>query len=430
MRKINVGLIGLGTVGRGVYKLLISRSAFFKSKFGIDIRLKKVFDLNKRIFSKVSVSKKIIADSANELIIDPEIDIIVELIGGIHPAKEYIEKAIINAKFVVTANKALLALAGGELFKLAKKFNRDIYFEGSVMGGVPIIKVLREGLVANKINAIYGIINGTSNYILSKMADEGLDFSHALAIAKKRGYTERNPSLDIGGVDCAHKLALLTHLAFGKSVNLEEIFVEGIKDISAVDIQYAKELGYCLKLLGIAKIEDGKLQVRVHPTLLPAKHPLSSVSGVFNALFLSADLVGDMLLYGRGAGQLPATSAVISDIVDVALNIKCDTGQRLPVLPLVSSPRLIKMQDIVCRYYLRFMAIDKPGVLSKISSILGKHKISIASVTQKERRRAKVVPVVILTHEAREKDLQLALKQIFQFAVIKRFPVALRIEGR
>ncbi len=430
MRKMNVGLIGLGTVGRGVYKVLQSRIAFFKSKFGIDIRLKKIFDSNKRLYSKLSISRKIIADTAFEIISDPEIDIIVELIGGVHPAKEYIEKALVNGKFVVTANKALLAQCGGELFKLAKKFNRDIYFEASVMGGVPIIKVLREGLVANKINAIYGIINGTSNYILSKMAEEGLDFNHVLAIAKKRGYTERNPSLDIGGLDSAHKLALLTHLAFGKAVNLEDIFVEGIKDICAIDIQYAKELGYCLKLLGISKIEEGRLQIRVHPTLLPVKHPLSSVSGVFNALFLSADLVGDILLYGRGAGQLPAASAVVSDIVDVALNIKCDTGQRLPVSPLLASPRLIKMQDVVSRYYLRFMAIDKPGVLSKISSILGKHNISIASVTQKERRRAKVVPVVILTHEAKEKDLQLALKQIFQFAVIKKFPVALRIEGR
>jgi homoserine dehydrogenase len=430
MDKINVGLIGLGNVGSGVYKLLASRNSFFKSKIGLDIRLKKVYEKRKRILGKLSVPGKCIASSVNELISDPEIDIIVELIGGIHPAKEFIERAITNGKFVVTANKALLSQSGEELFKLAKKYNRDIYFEASVMGGVPIIKVLREGLVANKLHAIYGIINGTSNYILSKMTEEKIDFGEALHLAKKRGFSERNPALDIGGYDSAHKLSLLTLLAFGKAVKSEDIFVEGIKSISSVDIQYAKDLGYVVKLLGIAKIEQGKLQVRVHPTLLPNKHPLATVSGVFNAVFLSADLVGDMLLYGKGAGQFPAASAVISDIIDVALNIKCGSGQRLPVLPFVKATRLLRMEDVVSRYYLRFMAIDKPGVLAKISGILGKHHISIASVSQKERRYAKVVPLVILTHEARENDIRKALQEVFRFAVIKRFPIALRIEGK
>jgi homoserine dehydrogenase len=430
MRKVNVGLIGLGNVGRGVYKILLSRNAFFKSKLGLDIRLKKVYELNRRVVSKLHVPARLIAHSASELLTDPEIDIMVELIGGIHPAKEYIVKAMQEGKFVVTANKSLLAQFGPDIFKLAKKVNRDVYFEASVMGGVPIIKVLREGLVANKIHAIYGIINGTSNYILSKMSEDGLDFSGALQLAKQRGYAEKNPALDIGGYDSAHKLALLTQLAFGKAVNLEDIYIEGIKDISEIDIQYAKGLGYVLKLLGIAKLEQGRLQVRVHPTLLPSKHPLSSVSGVFNAVFLSADLVGDMLLYGRGAGQFPAASAVVSDIVDVALNIKCGSGQRLPVLPFVVSHRLIKMDDCVNRYYLRFMAIDKPGVLAKISGILGRHNISIASVSQKERRQAKVVPLVILTHDAKEKDVREALQEIYRFAVIKRFPIALRIEAR
>lgn len=430
MRKVNVGLIGLGNVGRGVYKILLSRNAFLKSKLGLDIRLKKVYDINKRIARKLSIPRRLIASSANELLSDPEIDIVVELIGGIHPAKEYIEKAMREGKFVVTANKSLLAQFGPAIFKLAKKVNRDVYFEASVMGGVPIIKVLREGLVANKIHAIYGIINGTSNYILSKMTEDGLDFHQALSLAKQKGYAEKNSTLDIGGFDSAHKLALLTQLAFGKAVNLEDIFIEGIKNISFVDIQYAKGLGYVLKLLGIAKLEQGRLQVRVHPTLLPHKHPLSSVSGVFNAVFLSADLVGDMLLYGRGAGQLPAASAVVSDIIDVALNIKCGTGQRLPVLPFVVSHRLIKMDDCTSRYYLRFMAIDKPGVLAKISGILGRHNISIASVSQKERRMAMVVPLVIITHEAKEKDVREALHEIYRFAVIKRFPIALRIEDK
>ncbi|MBU2541325.1 MAG: homoserine dehydrogenase [Candidatus Omnitrophica bacterium] len=430
MKKINVGLIGFGTVGRGVYRLLRGRNSFFKSKLGIDIRLRKVYEINRRTLRKFSVPKQLIASSARDLVGDPEIDIVIELIGGIHPAKEYIKKALSSGKFVVTANKALLSECGEDLFKLAKRFNCDIYFEASVMAGVPIIKVIREGFVANKINAIYGIINGTSNYILSKMTDEAIDFNQALKLAKKKGYAERNPALDIGGLDCAHKLALITYLSFGKAVRLENIYVEGIKGISPIDIQYAKELGYVVKLLGISKLEQGRLQIRVHPTLLPKRHPLASVSGVFNAVFISADLVGDVLLYGRGAGQLPAASAVVSDVVDVALNIKSNTGQRLPVSRFVLKARLAKMQELMSRYYLRFMAIDKPGVLAKISGILGKHHISIASVSQKERRRAKVVPVVILTHEAKEKDVQEALKEMHRFVVIKRFPVAFRIEGK
>lgn len=430
MKKINVGLIGFGTVGRGVYQILRQRNFFFRTKLGIDIRLRKIYELNRRVLNKHSVPRLMIADKVTDLLNDPDIDIVIELIGGIHPAREYIEKAIRLGKFVVTANKALLCEYGEPIFKLAKKHNRDVYFEASVMGGVPIIKVIREGLVANKINAVHGIINGTTNYILSRMTEEGLDFHQALTYAKKKGYAERNPALDIDGLDSAHKLALLAYLSFGKSVRIDEIYTEGIKGISSVDIQYAKDLGYVLKLLGIAKIEKGRLQIRVHPTLLSRKHPLASVSGVFNAVLISADLVGDILLYGHGAGQLPAASAVVSDVVDVALNIKSESGQRLPVSPFVLTSRLIKMQDCLGRYYLRFMAIDKPGVLAKISGILGRHNISIASVTQKERRHAKVVPLVILTHEAKEKDVQEALKEIYKFAVIKKFPVALRIEGK
>jgi len=312
---------------------------------------------------------------------------------------------------------------------LAKDRGKSIYFEASVGAGIPIIKSLREGLVANKFSSIFGIVNGTSNFILSQMSDNNCSFNDALAEAKARGFAERNPSLDIEGIDSAHKLILLTYLCFGKFVNMDDIFIEGISRVSLADINYAEELGFEVKLLAIAKKESDELEVRVHPTLIPKAHLLSSVSGVFNAIYVSSDLAGDILFYGPGAGQLSAASAVVSDLVDLTQGLKA--GMFRPTLNIVEDKSIKKlrlMNDTESRYYIRFMTVDKPGVLAKISGVLAKFGISIASVTQKEKKRAQVVPIVMIIHEAKEKDLRSALGLIGRLDIIKEDSVAIRIE--
>lgn len=429
MEKINIGLIGFGVVGAGVVKAFKEKAAQLSKKVGACLVLKAICDKEFRRKRNVKADKKLFTRDVNKILGNPEIDIVVELIGGIHPAKEFILKAIKNGQHVVTANKALLAKEGDEIFEAAQRAGVDIFFEASVGGGVPIIKALREGLVSNEIDTMLGIVNGTSNYILSSMANEGLNFHDALLEAKRRGYAERNPSLDIEGVDSAHKLAILTLLGFGKAVNLEDIYVEGILDISQNDIKYAEEFGYAIKLLAIAKNVDGELEVRVHPTLLSKEHLLSSVGGVYNAIYVHGDLVGGTLFYGRGAGQNPAASSVISDIVDLARNLRFNSVGRVPIyIKNKAIKKIRKIEEIEARYYIRFSCIDKPGVLAKISGILGRHKISIASVAQKERRKARIVPVVMMTHEAKEKNMQQALEEIDRLPVIRRKTVAIRVE--
>lgn len=429
MRQINVGIIGFGTVGSGVVKALISRRQLLREKLGIDINLKKICD--KDIFSDrgISVNKGLLTKDAKSLINDPQIDIIVELIGGIHPAKEFIIKALKKGKHVVTANKLLLAEEGKRIFKIAKEEGREIYFEASVGGGIPIVRSIREGLVANRFLNILGIINGTSNFILSKMTDEGINFEEALLKAKQKGYAEKDPSLDIEGWDSAHKLIILCVLGFGRWVDLKEIYVEGISKIRALDIAYASELGYVIKLLAIAKAVNGKLEARVHPTLLPKTHLLSSVSGNYNAIYVSGDLVGEQILYGEGAGRFPASSAVVSDIADIALKIAGGANfyRREPDFKS-NIKRVCRMDEVKTKYYIRFSVIDRPGVLARIAHVLGSNGISIASVVQKERRQAKAVPVVMLTHEAKENSVQLALKEIDRLSVVKERSVVLRME--
>ncbi|KPK41847.1 MAG: homoserine dehydrogenase [Omnitrophica WOR_2 bacterium SM23_29] len=429
MEKINVGLIGFGVVGAGVVKAFKEKAAQLGKKVGARLVLKAICDKEFRKKRNVRADKKLFTRDVNKILGNPEIDIVVELIGGIHPAKEFILKAIKNGQHVVTANKALLAKEGDEIFEAAQRAGVDIFFEASVGGGVPIIKALREGLVSNDIDTMLGIVNGTSNYILSSMANEGLNFHDALLEAKRKGYAERNPSLDIEGVDSAHKLAILTLLGFGKAVKLEDIYVEGILDISQNDIRYAEEFGYAIKLLAIAKNVDGELEVRVHPTLLSKEHLLSNVGGVYNAIYVHGDLVGGTLFYGRGAGQNPAASSVISDIVDLARNLRFNSVGRVPIyIKNKAIKKIRKIEEIEARYYIRFSCIDKPGVLAKISGILGRHKISIASVGQKERRKARIVPVVMMTHEAKEKNMQQALEEIDRLPVIRRKTVAIRVE--
>ena len=429
MKKINLGIIGFGNVGSGVVRILREKKSILAQKIGLEINVKKICD--KDISSKrdISVDKHLLTKDAYQIINDPQIDIVVELMGGVQPAKEYIVEALKKGKNIVTANKALLAQEGKELFALASDRGKNIYFEASVGAGIPIIKSLREGLVANKFYSIFGIVNGTSNFILSQMSQANCTFKDALAEAKQKGFAERDPSLDIEGIDSAHKLILLAYLCFGRLVNLEEVFIEGISQISLADVNYASELGFEIKLLAIAKKERDELEVRVHPTLVPKQHLLASVSGVFNALYVSSDLAGSLLFYGPGAGQMSAASAVVSDIVDLTQDIKA--GLFRPTLNIVedkSIRKLRKIDEFESRYYIRFMAVDRPGVLAKISGILAKFGISIASVTQKERHKAQVVPIVMIIHEAKEKNLRQALALINRLDVVREKPVAIRIE--
>src|SRR3989338_716004 len=427
--KINIGVIGFGTIGSSVVKLLLERRLIFRERTLIDLNLAVVCDKDLRSKRDVLVPKAMMTDDVEKVITDPSIDVVVELIGGIHPAKEIVVRALGLGKHVVTANKLLLATEGEGIFKKAEEAGKEILFEASVGGGIPIIKSIREGMIGNTFHSIFGILNGTSNYILSRMSSEGYPFKKALEEAKLKGYAEKDPSLDIKGWDSAHKLAILSSLAFGKRVNIKDIYVEGISGISPFDIQYAKEMGYVLKLLAIAKRDGESLEARVHPTLLPEEHLMSSVSGVYNAIFVDADLVGKQLFYGEGAGKLPTASAVLSDIMDIAYTIAYGRIPGKFAVPARSEIKNIKrIEEVYMKYYVHFSAIDKPGVLAKIAHLLGKNNISIASVVQKERREASIVPVIMLTHAAKEKDMQEALKSIDKLPVIKRKTVLIRME--
>lgn len=431
MKSINIGLVGFGTVGSGVVEVLQAQKKMLKNLTGRDINLKYICDKDITSNRGVKVNKRVLTKDLKKVLNNPEIDIVVELIGGIHPANEIILMALKNKKHVVTANKALLAENSSEIFRTAKMSKREVRFEGSVGAGIPIIKALREGFAANKITAIYGIINGTSNYILSRMSDEGCTFGFALKAAKKMGVAEANPRLDINGADSAHKLILLTELSFGVSAKMRQVYCEGILAIEPRDIKYAREMGYAIKLLGVAKRSGNKVEVRVHPTLVPVSHLLANVKGVYNAIYVKGDLIGETLLYGEGAGKYPTASAVVSDIIDLAKSIGGGNAPQTAMLKTTHSPVLTvrKMEETKCRYYIRFSAVDKPGVLASISGILAKSDISISHVTQKEQHREKVVPIVMMTHLAQERNLRKALKLIDKLPAIKKKTVAVRMES-
>ncbi|HOW42873.1 MAG TPA: homoserine dehydrogenase [Candidatus Omnitrophota bacterium] len=429
MKKINIGIIGFGTVGSGVVRILRERRKMLADKIGTELIIKQICDKDLASRRNVAVPKELLTADVAAVINDPQIDVIVELIGGIHPAKEFISQALKKGKHIVTANKALLAEHGKEMFATAIDNGKSIYFEASVGGGIPIIKALREGLVANKFSSIFGIVNGTSNFVLSKMSDDNCSFNEALKEAQAKGFAEKDPTLDIEGIDSAHKLVLLTYLGFGRLISLDDVFIEGISRVSLYDINYAKELGFEIKLLAIAKKEEDSLEVRVHPTLIPTEHLLASVNGVNNAMHVASDLAGNLLFFGPGAGQLSAASAVVSDLVDLTQGIKAGLFRpTLNVIEDTSVKKLRKIDEIESRYYIRFMAQDKPGVLAKIAGVLARYSISIASVTQKERRRAKSVPIVMVIHEAKEKDLRTALAIIDKMNIIHEPSVAIRIE--
>lgn len=429
MKKINVGLIGFGTVGSGVVKILHDKKSLISSKIGLEIEVRKICEKDLSFKRNVAAARELFTKNPADIINDPQIDIVIELIGGVNPAKEYISEAIKKGKSIVTANKALLSQHGKELFTLAIDKQKSIYFESSVGAGIPIIKAVREGLVANNFSGVFGIVNGTSNFILSQMSDTDCSFKEALLDAQRKGYAEKDPRLDIDGADSAHKLALLVYLCYGRWVSIDEIYTEGISQISPLDVNFANELGLEIKLLAIAKKESDELEVRVHPTLIPKTHLLASVDGINNAIYVESDLAGDLLFYGPGAGQLSAASAVVSDLVDLSQGIKA--GLFRPTLNIIedkSIKRLRKIDDFESRYYIRFSAVDKPGVLAKISGVLAKFGISIASVTQKEKFRAREVPIVMIVHNAKEKNLRQALSMIDKLNVIKENTVAIRME--
>ena len=434
MRKINIGLLGCGTVGTGVAKLLIDNQELLTDRVGANLNLKWVADIDPTTDRGISFPDGMFTTDALQVIRDPEIDIVIEMIGGESVAKDYMTMAIENGKHIVTANKALLAGHGNILFAAATKRGVDLAFEASVGGCMPTIKSMRESLVANHIYAMTGILNGTCNYILSKITDEGVSFEEALAEAQKQGYAEADPTLDVGGFDTAHKIAILTALAYGMEINLKDVYVEGISKITPLDIEFAEQFGYRIKLLAISKFENDMVEARVHPTMIPVDNLLASIKGTVNAITVSADAAGDILLYGHGAGMMPTASAVLSDIVDIARNILSGAGNRIPALSYqqenIRKIPILPIDELVTNYYFRFSALDRPGVLSAISGIIGKYGISLKSVHQKGRKMNGAVPVVMLSHRAKEADVMRALSEINALDVVSSQAVLIRIENQ
>ncbi len=432
VREISLGLIGFGTIGTGVIKLLQDNGELIKARLGARLVIKMVGDLDLHTPRLVALEPRLLTTDVKSIINDPAIDIIVELMGGYEPARSFILAALHNKKHVVTANKALLATHGNEIFSVAEQQGVNIGYEASVGGTIPIIKTLKESLVANRIRSIIGIVNGTANFVLTKMTDEGKAFDVVLSEAQSLGFAEANPTYDIEGIDAAHKLTIMLSLAYGKKVDLEEIYREGISHITRQDIEFARELGYRIKLLAIARENGGVVEARLHPTMIPFDHLLANVGANFNAFHIDGDASGPIFLYGQGAGMLPTASAVVSDIVDIAREImkgvSCLKPARAYPEQESESIVLLPMDEICTNYYFRFAAIDRPGVLSQISGILGNRNIGIAAVIQKGRRQSGAVPLVITTHKAREKDVQEALVEIDKLDVVLDKTMVIRIE--
>ena len=430
MSEIQVGLIGFGTVGSGLAEVLLAQQGRLEKRTGFSVRLARVADINIRElparFSGVELT-----DDARALINDPQIDIVVELIGGMEPARTFILEAIAAGKHVVTANKALLSQHGREIFAAAAGRGVEVGFEASVGGGIPVIKSLREGLVANRILSVMGIMNGTANYILTRMTDEGVPFDQVLRDAQEQGFAEADPTYDIEGIDTAHKLAILMSMAYGMSITHNEIPTEGISRIQPVDIEFAREFGCRIKLLAISRNHGDHVEARVHPTMVPESHLLAKIDGAFNAIHFAGDMVGNVLLYGLGAGQMPTGSAVAADVVDIARDIHAGSVGRVPSLSYlpdqIGERRVTSMDELSCAYYFRISARDEPGVLAAISGILSRHGISIESVIQKGRKSSGPVAIVMRTHVAVEAAVQKALAEIDDLEVVAAPTVKIRI---
>ena len=433
MNEISIGLIGFGTIGSGVVKILQENQDLLRARVGIPLRLKRIADLDLESDRGVQVDRSILTTDANAILQDPDISIVIELIGGYEPARTFILEAFRNGKQVVTANKALLAEHGTEIFSAARAAGAYIDFEAAVGGGIPILRSLREGLVANRFEKVLAILNGTCNFILTAMHETpGVSLEQILGQAQKLGYAEADPTLDVEGIDSVHKLALVLRLTHGIRTPLERIYREGIVGTESFDVAMAKEFGYRIKLLAIIIDHGDSVEARLHPTMIPEHHPLGKVDGVFNGIYLRGDMVGEQLFYGRGAGREPTASAVVGDVIEAARNIVQGNCERISLIGYpgdwAASADVMDMKEIVTNYYLRIQAKDQPGVLSKISGIMADHRISIHSVFQKGRDSSGTVPVVFLTHRAREADVQNASARIGALDVVEGLPTIIRIE--
>jgi len=432
MKNINLGLIGFGNIGSGVVKLLKENADILEKRLGTKLILKKIVDINITSQRTVSVDPQLLSSDVNLILNDPEIDIVIELVGGYDQALHYITEALNKGKHVVTANKALLATYGNDLFQLAEKKELNIGFEASVGGTIPIIKTIREALVANRIKSILSIMNGTSNFILTKMTDDKKDFKAVLKEAQDLGFAEADPTFDIEGVDTAHKLAIVLTLAYGKRVPLNKLYREGISNISQQDVEFAGELGYRIKLLAIARQHDEIIEARIHPTMVPFHHLLANVNGNYNAFHIIGDASDSVFLSGQGAGMMPTASAVVSDIIDISRDILKGVSWRIPARSFqeeaINDIALMSVDEIMTHYYFRFSALDRPGVLSKIAGILAEENISIATVMQKGRKQGQPVPIVMITHKSKEKNVRRALEQIDGLDIVQGHTVLIRIE--
>ncbi|MDQ7785679.1 MAG: homoserine dehydrogenase [Desulfomonilaceae bacterium] len=433
MNEFAVGMIGFGTIGSGVVKILQENRDILEARVGIPIRLARIADLDIKTDRGIRVDPSLLTTDAQQVLEDPNISLVIELIGGYEPARTFILEAIRNGKQVVTANKALLAAHGPEIFRAARDAGVDIGFEAAVAGGIPILRSLREGLVANRFEKVMAILNGTCNFILTAMTDNpGVSFEQVLREAQGMGYAEADPALDIDGLDAAQKLVLVLGLTHGIRVPVNRLYVEGIRNIDPFDIVMAREFSYKIKLLALIISHGDDVEARIHPTMLPAGHPLAGVDGVFNGIYLKGDMVDEQLFYGRGAGKEPTASAVIGDVIETARNV---IGGKAGVVPPLgyaqdwTAPgRVLDIREIVTNYYVRVQAFDRPGVLSKIAGIMGEHSISIHSVSQKGRDKSGTVPVVFVTHLSKEADIQEASERIGRLDAVEDRPVIIRIE--
>ncbi|NVN90747.1 MAG: homoserine dehydrogenase [Desulfuromonadales bacterium] len=434
MNDIKVGLIGFGNIGAGVVKLLRENAELIRGKVGAGIILKRIADRDIVKDRGVVVDPGVLTTDVNDIFDDPEISVVIELVGGYEPAKSFVLKAIEKGKHIVTANKALLALHGEDIYAAAARMNVEVQFEAAVGGGIPVLSAIKGNMAANNFGSVFGIMNGTCNYILTRMTQEGADFSDVLKAAQELGYAEPDPTFDIEGVDTAHKLAILVTLCFGTRIDFNAIHTEGISRISGLDVKFARDFGYRIKLLAIGKLIDGQVEARVHPTMIPLHNPMADVNGVFNAIRLTGDFVGAVMFYGRGAGQDPTASAIVGDLIGLARGMVAGAGRTVAPLGLLDGKVLnlpVKpMADIVSKYMLRFSARDLPGVLGTIASALGNHGISIESMVQTahDADDNSPVPIVIMTHEAVEGSIQAALTEIDQLDFICEKTSFIRIE--
>jgi homoserine dehydrogenase len=432
MKEIKLGLVGFGTIGTGVVKLLQQNRQLLEDKLGARLTLKKIADLDITTDRKVTLPPGILTANAHEVLEDPEIAIVIELIGGYEPARSFVLKAIDQGKHIVTANKALLAVHGGEIYAAAARKGVEVLYEAAVGGGIPVLSAIKGNMAGNNFTTVLGILNGTCNYILTRMTREGADFADVLKRAQELGYAEADPTFDIEGIDTAHKLCILLSLCFGTKVNFQEIYTEGIGSISASDINFARDFGYRIKLLAIGKKDGGRIEARVHPTMIPVNYPLADVDGAFNAIRLTGDFIGPVMLYGKGAGLNPTASAVVGDVMEISHNILAGIGRRTAPLGYldanVKNLGIKPIGEIVSKYYIRFSVVDKPGVLAKIAGELGRNSISIESMNQTARSAQESVPIVIITHEAKEIDIRNALEKIDSFDIIREKSKLVRIE--